>query len=30
MKIRKMTASFGALEKAVLIPGDGLTLIRVD
>ncbi|WP_251448503.1 ATP-binding protein [Vermiculatibacterium agrestimuris] len=28
MKIRKMTASFGALEKAVLIPGDGLTLIQ--
>jgi len=28
VKIRKMTATFGALEKAVLTPGPGLTLIE--
>ena len=27
MKIKKMTATFGGLEKAVLTPGDGLTVI---
>ena len=27
MKIKKMTASFGGLDNAVLIPGDGLTVI---
>ena len=27
MKIKKMTASFGGLDNAVLTPGDGLTVI---
>lgn len=27
MKIKKMTATFGGLEKATLVPGDGLTII---
>ena len=27
MKIKKMTATFGALDSAVLVPGDGLTVI---
>ena len=27
MKIKKMTATFGSLDNAVLEPGDGLTVI---
>ena len=27
MKIKRMTATFGALDNAVLTPGDGLTVI---